>query len=881
LPDSIAFGKINYIVMKYVFFLCSILCFNTFCVAQRPAIVDTSYKHWTTVNRGKISCDGNFVFYNLNNYPLGLSTIVLTSTNKSWQMRLTSYIDPNFSDDGKFFFAMCADTLITIHLPTKKIDKVMACQSYKLFQNGQSEWLIYQLNDSSHTLFVENLHTSKIFKSTDVSDYVLNTNASAIVLKLAGDSSKTEILKWMNLHTGAQSIIYQGQPIGDEIFDRTGKNMAFTTMKDGVKSIWHYRNGTETYSKRVASDGSDNMVQGYRINTGGVWQFSEDASQILFTQTRLNEQAKSGNVSPLVWSYKDHMLRSQYEKQGAKMLDDGKNLTALDVYTGKVNVLLHGLQKVVSIKKGRHQTFIVEESTFLIGKENPSARASYYIYSFANPILQPIILDSKIQIECSVSPDNKYVLYYHPILKAYLSLELKSGKTTNLTKTITQGVCRFDFQSRGRKNETSGGLVGWVSGNNEVIIQGTYDLFQLDLQNKKQPINLTHNRGFKNNTIYFLNNTESKTVDLNTDQIVYGFNINTKEFTLSKLIKKSFTELYRTSFFVTRPYINTLNIQKSTRSNAFLLLLGDVSNSPNYFFTKNFKHIKAISNNHPEKAYNWISSEILRYKDLNAEDCEGVLYKPDDFDPRKKYPVIMNYYLDISNQKDEHVLPLPSETGENIPVLVGSGYLFFKPNIYQNGGAIGRSALVSVLAAADHLASLSYVDHDKIGVSGHSLGGYETNYIITHTNRFKAALSGAGVSNLIQNYNSLWTNFGADKHAYLTVGPYKMEKGMEVIPEEYILNSPILKVNQINTPLLMVHNEMDKSVSVDQSVQFFVNLHKLKKPVWLVQYDQEGHYLQLEKNQIDFQEKVMSFFDHYLKGKPMANWMIDHISPEK
>jgi dipeptidyl aminopeptidase/acylaminoacyl peptidase len=301
----------------------------------------------------------------------------------------------------------------------------------------------------------------------------------------------------------------------------------------------------------------------------------------------------------------------------------------------------------------------------------------------------------------------------------------------------------------------------------------------------------------------------------------------------------------------------------------------NVSRSPNYFFTRDFKKKIRLSDNHPEKQYNWLTSELHTYEDSLGNICQGVLYKPENFDPGKKYPVIFSIYQNQSHMLRRHMSPYPVMMSLNIPLLVSRGYLVFKPDIYIKSGESGRYMVLSVIAAADHFSKYPWVDGSKIGLTGHSLGGGEVNYIITKTNRFAAAMAGAGIANMVNDYNDVWDG-GAEKHVH-SMTMYGMSGPLEDAMPEYLDMSPTLHTKNIHTPLLLFHNDNDKSVNFYNSSQLFVQLRSTGKRVWLLNYHGEGHGLLRRWNQLDYQRRVAGFFDHYLKNKPIQHWMQRHI----
>ncbi len=259
---------------------------------------------------------------------------------------------------------------------------------------------------------------------------------------------------------------------------------------------------------------------------------------------------------------------------------------------------------------------------------------------------------------------------------------------------------------------------------------------------------------------------------------------------------------------------------------------------------------------------------------LEAKDGrpnQGILYKPENFDPRKKYPIIFYYYEKLSDELHLFSNPASTEGPINIPWFVSRGYLVFTPDISYSLGEPGASALNSVVSAAKYLEKFPWLDASKMGLQGHSWGGYETNYIISHTNMFAAAASAAGPSDFVSGYGSL---LGSGESAQFFYEIHQMRIGATLgdRPDLYISNSPVFNVNSVTAPLLIMHNKRDVPVPWSQGVEFFTGLRRLNKEVWMLQYDDQGHIL-YGKAAMDYTIRLTQFFDHYLKGFPAPMWM--------
>jgi dienelactone hydrolase len=850
--------------------------------AQRLTINDTTYRNWTTVNEGTLSNNGLYSFYRIKNQPIGSSTVVLMSNDNKWEKHFGSFNNLAFTADSKYLLAMHNDSLIKINLDYKAVEKISNCTNYQLYKNT----VIYQTKD--FIVHIENLATNNIFTYSGVNEVILNSNGGALVLKSKGEQDTTELLRWLDLNTGKIKTIYRGRNSLGHIFDKSGHSMVFLAMHDNQKSIWYF-NVQENDARAIVNDKSSGIITDHQIDTKDTWLFSKDGKYLFFTQSPDHPEKDIKTNEPAIWTYKDPFLLSRYKnpEYGLSNLKEGQNLSVVDIEKRQIRQLLHGNEKVkkISFDIKRNDVLIVESSFGIIDDLpwNISSRITYSLCFVKTGELIPIINNSTVFIDCmELSPDGKFLVYYDKLANNYISYNVETKISENISKNISSGLKRYNMLVRDADNSGLVGIGGWIEDTHKLIIQGTYDLWEIDLDGKFSPINLTTKQGINHEIIYSPATWhDDKTIPRHDPLLIIGIENKTKLTSLyyADLDAKNIKSIYSTDYFIAKPYEIGPEIQKSKNANIYLLQLQKVSKSPNYFITSDFKNVIPITENYPEKKYTWITSELANYKDYYGNYCEGILYKPEDFDPKKKYPVIFYYYLDQSNYAFKYIDPSPVYDGVNVPLIVSNGYILFKPNIYQRLGKPGESALESVLAAANYLSKFEWIDSLKMGICGHSFGGVETNYIVTHSNRFAAAFSAAGVSNWVELYNDLWKENGANKQGYMILGPGIMGEGLEDIPDEYNKNSPILYTKNITTPLLLLHNDGDVAVPVDHSIQMFVQLRKLQKPVWLVQYKGENHAIRNSKNQIDFQSKLKGFFDFYLKQKPQPKWMMSSMMP--
>jgi dipeptidyl aminopeptidase/acylaminoacyl peptidase len=277
-----------------------------------------------------------------------------------------------------------------------------------------------------------------------------------------------------------------------------------------------------------------------------------------------------------------------------------------------------------------------------------------------------------------------------------------------------------------------------------------------------------------------------------------------------------------------------------------------------------------------KKKYNWLTSELLTWRQLDGQITQGILYKPENFDSTKKYPVIFRYYERLSDNMNKFMRPEFDGADIDIPTYVSNGYLVVCADIHFKFGNPGQSAYNSIVAGTEYLSKKSWVDSKRLGLDGHSYGGYMTDYIITHSHLFAAAISVSGWTDFISASNRIKTN-GEYHQDYYEEGKQRMGGNLWDKPGNYIQASPIFQAQHLTTPVLLMNNKGDWDVDFAEGIQFFTALRRLGKKCWMLQYDGEGHWLSDKKAINDFMIRERQFFDHYLKGFPAPKWMVEGI----
>lgn len=296
------------------------------------------------------------------------------------------------------------------------------------------------------------------------------------------------------------------------------------------------------------------------------------------------------------------------------------------------------------------------------------------------------------------------------------------------------------------------------------------------------------------------------------------------------------------------------------------------------YFTDNFfKTSTKVSAINPQMAgYRWGSAELFRWKAYDGTPLKGIVYMPDGVKEGEKLPVMIYFYEKNANNLYTFWSPAPSRSIVNIPFYTSRGYIVFVPDIVYKVGHPGESAYNCICAGAEALCEkYSIADKSRMAIQGQSWGGYQTAWLITRTNMFAAAGSGAPVGNMTSAYGGIrWgsgiTRAGQYEHGQSRIGKSMWEPGALDL---YIENSPVFHVDKVQTPVLIMHNDADGAVPWYQGIEFFSDLRRLDKPAWLLQYNKEAHNLVQRRNCKDLSIRLQQFFDHYLKGAPMPAWM--------
>ncbi len=889
--------------MRNIFFVCYI-CYSVTGIGQRmvnglskPIIDSVAINHWPSLGPERaINRDGRYFMYGLENQPVGGHTMVIRSAEGSWKKEFPGVSGGIFAGDGRQFIFLVADTLCFLLLGNDDMKKIIGVNSYS--QSGNGKWLVYQLNKDQELVLHDFSHDRDLCFS-GVSDYMFDDSCQHLLLKsVSGSSDQTASrLEWVGLADSKISVIWsdEGQPsasLGIYALDHAGRQVCFLTseQRDGrmMNRLWWWQPSMDRAVER-AKAGSEGMDSDLSVSKDYGPQFSGDGRIIYFglTRNRSIPVAALETVSVDVWNWRDSIL------QPTQLADHSNPLFTAVTGTGGGRVVRLENDNEYIVVRQTQGDYVVVKHTY-----NPGYRFwldrpdSYWLVSVQDG--SRILLPVKSYSEFYFSPGGRYLVYDEWGQDGpFTSYELKTGRVCRISTGILAHWLSWSdgFERPLNQHYYPVGLLGWEPADTALLVYDNYDIWKLWLTGSKAPVNISRSYGRAHHIRLRVASEQNGLNDLyqrSDSVLLVGFNTQNKYngFYRLTLSGKVNPVLLSMGPWTLRHRDDMMNLNPNEFKNAgmpplkaedacsWVVIRTTASEAPNYFLTHDFIHYQPLTDLAPQKKYNWLTAELVSWVQPDGITSQGVLYKPEDFDPHKKYPVIIHYYEQLSHRVYEY--PQPEYTGGghiNIPWFVSRGFLVFTPDIYYHQFAIGQSACITVESAGKMLAKLPYVDSKRMGIAGHSWGGAETNYIVTHTHLFAAAPSGAAGHNgvdLISNSLAIKENGAGPYNDLVRYEREDIGATLWQRPDLWIQQSPIFQADRITTPFLIFYNKADGGN--ERAIELFIALHRLGKHVWMLQYDHGGHVVD-GKDAEDFTIRVTQFFDHFLKGAPAPVWM--------
>lgn len=470
------------------------------------------------------------------------------------------------------------------------------------------------------------------------------------------------------------------------------------------------------------------------------------------------------------------------------------------------------------------------------------------------------------------SPAGDFAVFYAD--RHWHALSAADGSVRNLTKTLP--VAFHDETDDTPDPPSSNGAAGWTKDSASFLVNDRYDVWQLFMDGREAK-NLTEGEGRKAKMVYRVERTDAVEEDDDERGIDPG-----KPLTLRGEDDVTHDSgYYRDHFDGNAPPVRLLFGAKNYRfagrareADVFLVGASRFDEFPDVHVTdSSFKTLTRVTNGGAQmQPFIWGKAELVSFRNADGVALQAGLIKPENFDPKKKYPMIVYIYEMLSQNLHNFVNPGPG-TSINFAYYASNGYLILTPDIVYTLGQPGEDALKSVLPAIQAVVDRGFVDEANVGIQGHSWGGYQIAWMVTRTNRFKAAEAGAPVGNMTSAYSGIRWGSGMPRQFQYEQTQSRVGPSLYDAPHKYIANSPIFEIKRVTTPLLIIHNDNDDAVPWYQGIELFLGLRRNGKEAYLLNYNGEYHGLRKRHNQKDYTVRMQQFFDHFLKGGPRPDWM--------
>ncbi len=571
-----------------------------------------------------------------------------------------------------------------------------------------------------------------------------------------------------------------------------------------------------------------------------------------------------------VWNWRDPRIKT-HEKSSWEDRSKAQRLAVVHLDRAKVVALADELIPVVPPE--------LEASRILASTEVPYLRQQtwgwfyedYYLIDLETGERRRMVARSSDPV--TMSEDGSQLAFYRE--GRWQMIDVASGEARVLTADIETP---FADEDHDYPFPTPGyGSPGWIRGGGGVLVYDKYDIWRFGIDGGA-PLCLTQGQGRAEHLQF-------RVLDL--DPEVEGFDEG------SMLLLSAFDEDTKASFFyevstdgrgLKQLYGGDMRLRyraKAKDTDRLVFTEENYDRFPDLWTaTTRLKHRRRVSEVNPQlEHFDLGSSELVEWLSLDGIPTQGVLIKPPDYDPDRRYPVLVYYYRFFSQRLHEFNDPVINHR-PSFYVYAGDDYCVFLPDIRFEIGRPGLAATKSLVPGVQMLVDRGIADPRAVALHGHSWSGYQTAQMITQTDFFACAVAGAPVSNMTSAYGGIRWGSGMSRQFQYEMGQSRIGATLWNGLDRYIDNSPVFFADRIHTPLLIEFEDEDEAVPWTQGIELYMAMRRLDRPCVMLQYRGEPHHLKKFPNKLDYSLKMKAFIDHFCKGEPAPEWWTEGVPYE-
>lgn len=773
---------------------------------------------------------------------------------------------------------MPMNTLVIYSVAGKK-ETIDSLKTFKLAD--EADWIAYQRGRKDSTLYVRSLDGSKTFQFPTVTDFQFAKKSGMLYYTSVAEGEAG--IFTLNPEKGSPALIKEGKGVFKQTtFDEKGERLAFLYCADkdsSYKALSLWLSEHNAPAKEIATRGNKAFPAEWVINENGMLQFSKSASRLFFgtspePRQKDTTQLAENRPNVQVWSWDEPV---QYTVQNYNKEKDLKKSYQAVYNLGNGSIFQLANEELPNIQLGNEG----DAALALLSTSRPYSlssmweartRSDYYTVSLDNGERKQIAQADYGRFR--LSPQGKYAYWYGETDSCWYTIALAEGKRYRLT--TPESFPAWDEENDVPNHPYAHGAAGWTANDQNLLIYDRYDIWKFDPTAATSPINLTVN-GRKEKLSYRLEqlDKEARFIDLGKPQLLKGFNETTKGYGFynARLSAPAAPKTLLAGNYMLR------SINKAKNTDDVIYTMETFQQYPDiHYSTLAFK--KSVQLTHGDKqqeGFIWGTAELVSWISLDGRPLEGVVYKPANFDPNKKYPMMVNFYERNSETLYNYRMPEPHRSTIDYHLYNSNEYVIFNPDIRYVDGYPGESCYNCLMPGITMMIAKGYINEKGIGAQGHSWGGYQVAYLATRTNLFSAIESGAPVVNMFSAYGGIRWGSGMARSFQYEHTQSRLGATPWSSPLRYLENSPLFTMDKVQTPILIMHNDADGHVPWYQGIEYFVAMKRLGKPCWLLNYTGEPHWPMHMANRIDFQRRMFQFFNHYLKNQKMPKWMSEGV----
>lgn len=883
-----------------------ILSQQAFSQSKKPLTLE-DYAQWNRVRHASISPDGVWMTYayvpNEGDGQLHIRKVegdtlrtamngkqVAFSADSKW---LAYLVDPSKKEAEKLRKAKkpVMSDMQLIDLSSNTIHNVKGARSFGFSKSSNYVAIHKYASDTKakhkgSDLILKDLKGNQTLNIGNVSSYAFNETGTlfAYLVDADGDSGNGLYIIDLNnhrsnaLHTGAFTYSQMSwNKSGDQIAVLFGKKEDGNVEHDN-RLYWasNLTTGADATNNEYSPKEDPKFPEGMVISEYRGLTWNESGTQLFLGIRTQDKEVKKEDMLKAnvdVWHWKDEQVQSR------QMIQAGRDRRS--TYVSVLNLSEKSFFQLAN--DDMRNVAFSQTGPWAIGREDIKYRGDVTIpsnyadlYSIDTRSGSKTLITEKVYWSMGISPNGQWTLFSRD--GEVMGYKFQDRKTVNLTVKTGTSFRNEEFDTPVER--PSYGVAGWSKDGNWLILNNKYDLWAVSL-NTDEAQNVTQGMGDNQEVRFRLIqlDREAKSFDLNKPLVLSAYGQWTKKsgYFQVKMGKKPKALRFEDKMIG--------GINKAKDADKLIYTEQTFVDFPDYWASDlSFKKTKKMTDANPQQTdYKWGKRVLVDYTDERGHKLQATLALPADYEPGKKYPMIIYFYEKMSQRHHQYSMPTYDDR-PHMSTYASNGYLVLMPDIIYDEGKPGSSALDDVTSAAKEVIKLGYADPERIGLQGHSWGGYESSFIVTQTDMFAAVVTGAPLTNLISMYNVAYKRTGNLNGPILEWSQGRMGVSPWDNMELYRSQSPIHHAEKITTPFLILHGTDDGAVDWLQGLEFYTSARRLGKEVILLSYPGEPHHLRKEENQKDFQIRMKQYFDHHLKGTEAPLWMkegVRHLDKKK